>query len=117
MEVGGPQRGLVASHSLADLDDHVLAVGGIRRSERDAQFLLEGADPVLQLGNHLAEDAVAARRLQVLAHLTPLLCETVRPLELLEAASRLSRLPVVVVDGRVGHALLRLLVRAFQLVD
>ena len=34
-EVGGPERGLVAADALADLDDHVLAVGGVRLDERE----------------------------------------------------------------------------------
>jgi len=60
---------------------------------------------------------IVARRLEVILRLTPLARELVRPLELLQASPRLRRLAVVVVDGRVGHALLRLRVRALQLVN
>ena len=47
----------------------------------------------------------------------PLLRELVRALELLQLAPDLGRLAVVVVDRRVGHALLHLEVGALELVD
>ena len=49
--------------------------------------------------------------------LAPLLRELVRGLELLQAPADLRRLAVVVVDGRVGHALLGLSVGALDLLD
>ena len=117
VEVAGPDRGLVAADALADLDDHVLAVGRVGRRERDAQLLLERVAALLELGNELAQVAVAASGVEVFVDQPPLLRELVRAFELLQAASGRGRLAVVVVDGRVGHALLRLLVRAFELVD
>jgi hypothetical protein len=46
-----------------------------------------------------------------------LLRELVRALELLQPPTGVGRLPVVVVDGRVRHALLRLRVGALELLD
>ena len=51
------------------------------------------------------------------AHLAPLLGQLVRPFELLQAPSDIGRLAVVVVDSRVGQALLRFAVGALDLVD
>ena len=72
---------------------------------------------LLELRHELAQVAVAARGLEVVADLAPLLRQLVRPFELLHAAADLRGLAVVVVDGRVAQALLRLAVRALQLVD
>src|SRR5262249_15409617 len=60
-QIARPDRGLVAADALTDLDDHVLAVGGIGRRERNAQLLLELAAPLLQLGHELTEDTVSSR--------------------------------------------------------
>ena len=40
-DVAGPERRLVPSHALADLDDHVLRVGRVALDERRLQLLLE----------------------------------------------------------------------------
>ena len=117
VEIAGPQGGLVASDALADLDDHVLAVGRIGRRERDPQLLLERVAALLELGDELAQDPVAPRRVEIVMDLPPLLRQAVRRLELLQAPAGGRRLPVIVVDRRIGHALLRLLVRALELVD
>src|SRR4029079_3760137 len=61
--------------------------------------------------------AVVARSLEVFADLAPLPSELRRAFELLHAAAHLRGLAVVVVDGRVAQALLRLAIRALQLVD
>ena len=117
VDVAGPDRGFVAAHALANLDDHVLAVGRVGRRERDAQLLLERVAPLLELGNELSQLSVAASGVEVFVDQTPLLRELVRAFELLQAPSGRGSLAVVVVDRRVGHPLLRLLVRAFELVD
>src|SRR5207247_9334672 len=41
IELSCPERGLVPADPLADLDDHVLAVGWIGRRKRDAQLFCE----------------------------------------------------------------------------
>ena len=58
-----------------------------------------------------------ARGVQIGAHSPPLLGELERPLELLQPTAGVRRLLVVVVDGRVGQALLRFAVGALELVD
>ena len=68
VEVAGPERGLVAADALADLDDHVLAVGRVGLDEGELQLLLELVDALLELGDELPEIAVAACRLQVGRH-------------------------------------------------
>src|ERR671922_294486 len=117
VEVARPQRRLVAADALADLDEHVLAVGRIGLDERELQLLLEAREPLLELGYELAQVTVAVRVREVGANRAPLLGQPVRGLELLQAAPDLRRLAMVVVDGRVGHALLRLPVRALDFLD
>ena len=117
VEVAGPDRGFVAPDALADFDDHVLAVGRVRRRQRDAQLLLQRVTALLQFGNELSQLSVAAGGIEVFVDQPPLLRELVRAFELLQAASGGRGLAMVVVDGRVGHPLLRFLVRAFELVD
>src|SRR5262245_22896398 len=117
IHVAGPERRLVAARRLADLDEHVFRVGWVGLHERELQLLLERAEPLLELGDELLQVAVAARRVEVVAHLAPLQGQLVRGLELLEAPSDLRRLAVIVVDGRVRHALLRLAVGALELAD
>ena len=114
VDVAGPERGLVAADALTHLDEDVLAVGGIGRDERDAELLLDRGGARLEVGDHLAEVGVVARRGEVLVERLPLLRELVRVLELLHAAADVRRLAVVVVDRRVGHAALQLLVRALR---
>ena len=87
-DVGRPERRLVAADALADLDDHVLVVGGVALDERELQLLLEPRDLGLVVGDHLGELGVAARRVEVGARLPPRLRELVRPLELLQRAGR-----------------------------
>ena len=116
-EVACPERRLVAARRLADLDDHVLAVGRIGLYERELQLVLQPLDPLLELRDELAEIAVVVRSLEVGRSLNPLLRELVRRLELLQAPADLRRFAVVVVDGRVGHSLLRLGIGALHLVD
>src|SRR5918911_2438738 len=73
VEVAGPERRLVAADALADLDDHVLPVGGILRREREPQLLLELGEPLLGLRDELAELGLAARRLEVVTRAPPFL--------------------------------------------
>ena len=99
-EIAGPELPLVAALAAADLDDHVLLVGGVALGERELQLLLEPRDVGLVVADHLGELGVAARRVEVLARLLPLLRELPRPLELLQAPADVGRLTVVVVDRR-----------------
>ena len=117
VDVARPERRLVAADALADLDDHVLAVGRVGLDERELELLLEPLEPFLELGQQLAQVGVGTRGLGVVASLAPLLRELVRRLELLQPPADLGRLAVVVEDGRVGHPLLRLAVGAVDLVD
>src|SRR5436305_6364150 len=52
-DVGSPERSLVAADALADLDDHVLAVGGVALDECELQLLLERGLALLELRDHL----------------------------------------------------------------
>src|SRR4051812_44427074 len=61
-DVGRPEGSLVTADALADLDDHVLAVGRVVLDERELQLFLEGGLALLELGDHLPQVAVAARR-------------------------------------------------------
>src|SRR5207244_6751230 len=83
---GRPERGLVAADALADLDDHVLAVSRIALDERQLQLLLQRVEPLLELRDELAQVAVAARRLEVVADPAPLLRQLVWAFELLQPA-------------------------------
>src|SRR5207244_7494203 len=96
VEVSGPERGLVAADALADLDDDVLPVGGILRREREPQLLLELGEPLLGLGDELAELGLAARGVEVVARAPPLQGQLVRAFELLQPPADLRRLAVVV---------------------
>ena len=61
-DVARPERGLVAADALADLDDHVLAVGRDRsRRARASAPPRARATSLLELGNELAQVAVGAR--------------------------------------------------------
>ena len=117
MQVGGPERGLVAPHALADLDEDVLPVGGVGLDESQLQLFFEVLEPGLVLGNELAELAVGLRCGQVGPDLAPLLREPVRRLELFQPPADVRRFAVIVVDGRVGQALFRFVVRALEVVD
>ena len=79
--------------------------------------IIEVRDAGLELRDELAEVAVRPRGVEIAARLLPLLCEPVGLLELLQLSPRGGRLPPVVVDRRVGHSLLRLAVRALELID
>ena len=117
VDLAGPERSLVAADPLPHLDDHVLAIGGIRRDEGETQLLLQAARALLELGDQLAQVRVLARRRKVVPRCVPLLREVVRPLELLEAPADVRRFAVVVVHGRIGQPFLRLRVGAFELLD
>src|SRR5439155_25006843 len=84
-DVARPTGSLVAARRLADLDDHVLAVGRVGLDERQLQFLLQLLEPLLELRYELAQIAVAASRFEVGGGLAPLEGELVGPLELLQA--------------------------------
>ena len=71
----------------------------------------------LELGHELAQVGVLARRREILPRGSPLLRELVRLLELLQAAPDVRRFAVVVVDGRIGHPCLQLLVVTLELGD
>ena len=111
------RRGLVAADALADLDDHVFAVRGVGLDERELQLFLERHEPFLELGDELPQVAVGACVIEIGACLPPALPEAMRALELLQLSPGVGRFTAVVVDGRVGHALLRFLVRAVELVE
>ena len=117
MDIRGPERRLVAADALAHLDDDVLGVGRVALDQRELQLLLEGAQALLQLGQHLPEVGVGPGRLDVVAYAAPLERKLVRAFELLQPPPGVGRLAVIVVDGRVGQALLRLRVRALELLD
>ena len=70
-----------------------------------------------EVGHELAEIGVVPRRCQVLAQPLPLARELVRMLELLQASTDVRRLAVVVVDSRIGHARLSLLIGAQEIRD
>ena len=114
-EVSGPELPFVPALAAADLDDHVLLVGGVALGERELQLLLEPRDVGLVVADHLGELGVAFRRVEVLARLLPLLRELPRPFELLQAPPDVGRLTVVVVDRGVGHPLLRFRVGPVEL--
>ena len=116
-DVARPQPCLVAADALTDLDDHVLLVRRIALDEREGELLLEALDVGLELRRHSRQLGIVARSSEILARLPPLVRESLRRLELLESASGVRGLTVVVVDGGVGHALLRLRVGAVELVD
>ena len=67
LQVGRPQRSLVAADALPDLDDHVLVVGGVALGESELQLLLEPVDFRLVVGDHLRELWVGPRGVEVLA--------------------------------------------------
>ena len=117
LDVARPQRCLVAADTLADLHDHVLLVGRIPFDERKRQLALEPLELAFELRDHRRELGIVARDVQALARLSPRVCETLRRLELLEPPARVRSLTVVVVDRRIGQALLRLRVGAVELVD
>ena len=71
----------------------------------------------MALSHELAQVGILTRRGEVVPRRPPLARKLHGRLELLQAAPDLGRLPVVVVDGRVGHPLLRLRVVALELVD
>src|SRR5207249_2585902 len=54
-DVPRPERGLVAADALADLDDHVLAVGWVVFDERQLELLLQRGQTLLELGDELAQ--------------------------------------------------------------
>ena len=74
-------------------------------------------EPGLVLGNELAELAVGLGSGQVALDLAPLLRELVRAFELFQPPADVRRFAVIVVDGRVGQALFRFVVRALEVVD
>ena len=113
----GPERRLVAADALADLDDHVARVVGIGRDERDLQLLLDLREASLETRQHLGELGVVARGREVGAQLAPFLRELPGALELLQPPAGLASGHAVGEDGRVGHPLLRVRMRALELVD
>jgi hypothetical protein len=117
VEVARPERRLVAADPLADLDDHVLAVRRVARHERELELVLERGEALLELRDELPQVGVLARGREVVPRGAPVLREPVRTFELLEPAAGLGGFAAVVVDRGVGHALLRLVVRALQFLD
>jgi len=117
VEVGRPQSGLVPADPLTDFDDDVLAVRRVGLDERDLQLLLERDQPFLKLRYELAQIAVFKSVIQTGARLAPARGKPVRAFQLLQLAACVRNLAVVVVDGRVGHSLLRLAVGAFDVVE
>ena len=116
-DVPRPDRGLVAAHAGADLEDHVLGVGRIGLDERELQLLLQSRDVGGQIVRERGELGVAAGGVEVGARLSPLLRELVRRFQLLQPTPHLGSLPVVVVDRGIGHAGAHLLVGALEVVD
>src|SRR5262249_58977427 len=91
--------------------------GRAARAERQAKLVLQPRELLLQLSRHPRQLGVALCIGEVGAGLPPLLREPVRALELLAPPPHLGHLAVVVVDGRVRHTLLELLIGALELVD
>ena len=60
VQVAREQRGLVAARAGADLDDHVLVVVGVALDHRQADLLLELAQPLRRLGDDRAQLRVVA---------------------------------------------------------
>ena len=116
-DVAGPQRRLISTDALPHLDDDVLAVERVGLDERELQVLLKPFDLGLQIGRHRRQLRVGLGRGEVVDRLPPVLRQLVRGLELLQAPPDVRRLAVVVVDGGVAHALLRLAVAALELAD
>src|SRR5919106_2782656 len=116
-EVSGPDRALVSAGPLADLDDDVPRVLRIALDEGRLQLLLKALEPFGELRHEIAELRIRARRLQVVTDSAPILREPVWALELLQAASRLCGRLAIGEDGGITHALLRVGVRALELVD
>ena len=117
VEVAGPERGLVAAFTGADLEDHVLAVGRVGLHHREAQLLLEPRRPLLELGHELLEVGVRACCIEIGARQAPFLRELVRRFELLRAPPDLRRLAMIVVDGRIRQTLLQFDVLLLELCD
>src|SRR5215204_5554879 len=115
--LGCPERRLVAPDPLANLEDHVLAVGGVGLDERELQIGLEALRLESEVLQETRQLRVVLRVLEITHHLAPALRQLVRGFELLQPAARVGRLAMVVVDRRIGHALLRLAVLALELVD
>gem|GEM_PF-7125117 len=111
-----PERRLVASDALPDLDDHVLRVRGVALDEGHSQLVLEARDLALELTGHRGELGIALRVDQVGARLPPLPCGAQGRLELLQTAADVRGLATVGVDGRVGQTFLELGVRPLELV-
>ena len=116
-DVACPERRLVASHSLAHLDDHVLRVGRVALDERGLELLLEPRDVALEVRRHRGELGVVLGVGEIGARALPRDGELVRRLELLQPPPHVGRLAVVVVDGRVGQPRLQVGVRALELLD
>ncbi len=90
------------------VDDHVLAVGRVVLDQSELEVLLQRGQTLLELGDELAQVAVRAGGFEILVRRTPLPGQPCGAFQLLHAAADLGRLAVVVVDGRVREALLRL---------
>src|SRR5215212_1444285 len=115
--VARPQRRLVSADTLANLHEDVLPVGWIRLHERELDVTLEAFGLESQIRRQLAQLGVGLSSLEVVANLLPGLCEAVGALELLQTTTNIGCLPVIVVDRRVRHALLRLGVGALEVLD
>ncbi len=116
-EVARPERRLVAADAGANLDDHVLVVGGIPLEQREPQLALEPLDLGGVVGAELGELGLAAGGFEVGARLAPGLGEPVGALELLEAPADLLGGAMVAVERRVGLPFEGLAVGAFELLD
>src|SRR5262249_16231438 len=85
-------------------------------NEREPELLLQPGGTLLEFGHELAQVGVLTRRREVVPRGRPLLRELVWTFELLQAAADVGRLAVVVVDSRIGHTPLQLLVRALEIL-
>src|SRR5439155_27338613 len=99
-DVARPERRLVATRRLPDLDDHVLAVGRIRLDERELQLLLEAFESLLELRDELAQIAVAASSLEGGRRRQTFPRALVRRFELLQAPPAVVRRTAAVADRR-----------------
>ena len=104
-EVAGEQGRLLAPFTALDLDDDVLAVGGVARHEQVLESLGERRQPRLERLD-LVVELQLARGLEVLTDLLPLAVRAQHGGQLGVALADLLGLRGVGVHGRVRHALL-----------
>ena len=124
VEVAGPQPGLLAARAAADLEDHVLVVGGVALDHREPDLLLQLGDPAPGGLEHLAQLRVLAvlgeqllRARGVVLRAPPLLGEPRGDGELVELAAGLGEAMAVPDDLGVRHLRLHVGMARLDLLD